>query len=114
MLFNLILKKKYVAIILVFFIISHMTFGSVIGGTHSHLSIKDLYLKVKEAEKRLVNIKIDSEAWVETKDSISAKYNRTPVFVSSTSWLNGLPGSKSRVDVHKQILNWKEGFSSYG
>jgi len=69
--------------------------------------LKELAAKIDAAEKRLHNIKIGSEVWVETKANLSdpcEPWQLTPVYVSSTAWFEGRPGVKARVDVHKEVL----------
>ncbi len=94
--------------------------------------LKDLAPKIEAAEKRLRNIKIDSEIWVETKANLSdpcEPWPRSPVCVSSTAWFTGdwscqtgispqgnsegHAKGKARVDVHKEVLEWQEGVAPY-
>ena len=78
--------------------------------------LKELAEKIKAAENGLSNVKIESEAWVETKTDLSdpcEPWQRTPIYVSSTAWFDGHPGGKARVDVQKEILEWQEGAAPY-
>lgn len=85
--------------------------------------------EIKDAEDMISNIKIESEAWVEKGETESGPWQRTPIYWSSTSWFDGNwsttqwtgsrfeyldpPKGKVRVDVHKQVLEWKEGAAPY-
>ena len=73
---------------------------------------------IEAAEERpFLNLKIKSEAWGEIKTSLSdpcEPWQRTPVYVSCTAWFDGKPGGKARVDVHKEVLRWREGAAPYG
>ena len=66
--------------------------------------VSRLIPEIEAAEKRLLNIRIDSEAWMEEATSPSGPWERTRVHVTATSWFNGLPKNKSRVDIHSEIL----------
>jgi hypothetical protein len=66
--------------------------------------LKELAAQIQVAEGRLLNIKVESEAWRETRLSLSESWQKTPVYVLSTAWFNGLAKSKRRVDVHREIL----------
>jgi len=73
--------------------------------------IRDLAVQIETVEKSLLNIKIQSEAWVERKTSSAPcnPWKKTPIYWSSTAWLDGLPTGKMRVDVNRQVLEWKDG-----
>lgn len=86
----------------------------------SVLTVEDVnaLIPVLEAAERNLfsNLKIDSEAWGETKTSLSdpnEPWQRTPVYVSSTAWFDGHPGGKARMDVHKEVLKWLNGAAPY-
>jgi len=78
--------------------------------------VKALIPAIEAVERSLLNIKIESEAWVETKASLSdpcEPWKRTPIYVSSTAWLDGRMRSKAKVDVHKQVLEWEQGAAPF-
>ena len=84
------------------------------------LSVEDvnaLIPVIEAAERNLFsNLKVESEAWVETKTNLSdpnEPWQRTPIYVSCTAWFDGYPAGKARVDVHKQVLKWQEGAAPY-
>ena len=68
-------------------------------------------------EKPFLNLKVESELWVETKADLSdpnEPWQRTPIYVSCTGWFGGGSNKdKKRVDVHKQVLRWQEGAAPY-
>jgi hypothetical protein len=71
-----------------------------------------------EAAERIPfsNLKVQSEAWVETKADLSdpcEPWQRTPIYVSSTAWFDGIPKGRSRMDVHKEVLKWQDGAAPY-
>jgi len=79
--------------------------------------VNALIPQIEAAERNLLNIKIESEAWVEEKAELSdpcEPWQRTPVYTSCTAWLDGRSRSKARVDVHKQVLKWIDGAAPYG
>jgi hypothetical protein len=78
--------------------------------------LKDLAEIIESVEKSLLNLKVESEIWMETKESLSdpcEPWKRTPVYVSSTAWFDGRPRGKAKVDVHKQVLEWQDGAAPY-
>lgn len=78
--------------------------------------LMDIASQMKNNERNLVNIEVDSEVWMEERLSKSDLWQRTPIYVSSTAILSGLPNSKTRktrVDVHKEVVKWKEGDRPY-
>jgi hypothetical protein len=85
----------------------------------STLSVEDIkYLahEIKAAEERIQNIKIESEAWVETKADLSdpcEPWQRTPTYISSTAWFEGNLEGKVRVDFNKEVLKWEKGAAPY-
>jgi hypothetical protein len=101
--------------------------------TFSVEELKNLASTIEVTEKRLRNIKIESEAWVETKADLSdpcEPWQRTPICLSSTVWFTGdyrsswtwfYPQDKSekpiegkaRLDIHKIVLGWENGAAPY-
>ena len=75
--------------------------------------LMDIASQMKNNETNLLNIEVDSEVWMEERLSKSDLWQRTPIYVSSTAILSGLPNSKTRVDVHKEVVKWKEGDNAY-
>jgi len=79
--------------------------------------IKDpnrLILMMETTEKALSNLKVESELWIEQKKTIEDNWKRTPMYCSSTAWFDGRIMDKIRIDVHKQVLEWREGAAPYG
>ena len=72
-------------------------------------SPEELISRIAEAEKKLVNMKIEGEASAEQRVLPTDSWKPIGVSVSSTAWFNGLPNSKARVDVHQETLQKKEG-----
>jgi len=72
---------------------------------------------VEAAEERpFLNLKVESEWWVETKGDLSdpcEPWQRTPIYTSCTAWFGGGPEGKGRIDVHKEVLRWREGAAPY-
>jgi len=90
-------------------------------GSKSALSVEDVnaLIPVIEAAERspFSNLKVDSEAWAETKTSLSdpnEPWQRTPIYISCTAWIDGGTEGRARVDVHKQVLRWRDGAAPYG
>jgi hypothetical protein len=121
---NIILKTNpsyailTLQITMLFIVFNLLTNGQA-SDSNSILSVKgvkEIAPKIKASERKLLNIKIESEAWIERKTNISdpcESWLRTPIYLSSTAWLDGSPDSKMRVDVHKQVLEWINGAAPY-
>jgi hypothetical protein len=75
--------------------------------------INEFIPQIQAAESRLLNIKVDSEAWVETRASLSDTWQRTPIYCSATAWLKPGAERKARVDVHKNVMKWENGAAPY-
>jgi len=80
--------------------------------------INELIPQIEAAEERpFLNLKVESERWTETKTDLSdpcEQWQRTPIYVSCTAWFGGGPEGKARIDVHKQVLRWRDGAAPYG
>jgi hypothetical protein len=70
----------------------------------SNGELKELAAQIKSSEEKLLNIKFESEAYRETRSSLSEPWQKTPVCVLSTVWFNGRAKGKERIDVHKEVL----------
>ena len=81
--------------------------------TLSVAEVASLIPQIEAAERALQNIKVESEAWVETRTKPADPWVRTPEYVLSTAWFEGAPRGKMRVDVHKQVSEWREGPAPY-
>jgi hypothetical protein len=77
------------------------------------MSGQELVSKIAAQEKKLLNLKVESELRVERRKSGSDQWERTPVLLAVTAWYNGLPGSKARVDVDQEILEWEDGAAPF-
>lgn len=78
--------------------------------------LKKLATEIAAIEKSLLNVKIESEAWIETKASLSdpcEPWQRTPICAASTAWFDGHPKGKVRVDVQKEVTVWIQGHAPY-
>ncbi len=93
--------------------------------------LEELALNIEAAEKSLRNIIIDLEIWMEKKADLSdpcEPWLRTPIYTSCTIWLtSNWPTrtrldpqdkpqrhiDKARIDVHKEVREWKEGLAPY-
>ncbi len=86
----------------------------------SALSVEDInaLIPMVEAAEEIsfLNLKIESEMWVETKVDLSdpcESWQRTPIYTSCTAWFGGGSEGKGRVDVHKEVLRWRDGAAPY-
>jgi len=111
---------KFTLQLVVFFILTSITVLVQGNEPKSNLSVeelKEIATVIKAVEDSLFNIKIESEAWVETKTSLfdpCEPWERTPIYVSSTAWFDGKPEGKARVDVHRQVFEGQQSVVPYG
>jgi hypothetical protein len=73
----------------------------------------DVVRELRVRERKLLNVVVESEAWVEELAPGSNEWKRTPVRYSGKAWYNGLSGSKARIDVHKEVEKWSNGPAPY-
>jgi len=79
--------------------------------------LKELAPMIKVAEQKPKNIKIEAEISVETKNDFYDPcefWQKTPIFKSYTAWVDGELEGKERVDVHKDVTEWRNGPAPYG
>jgi hypothetical protein len=82
-------------------------------GKISPQEINELIPQIQAAERRLLNVRVESEAWIETRASQSETWQRTPVYKSVTAWLKAGTERKAMVDVHKSVMKWEDGAAPY-
>jgi len=111
MLRNYLSSKSLVLVITLFVLIIDITRADNSQVILSAEEVKHLISKIEDAEKSLLNIKVESEAWMEESPSPSGPWERTPVHVTATSWFSELSKSKARVDVHSEISKVRDGNS---
>ena len=80
----------------------------------SPVSAEELVSQIAMYEKKLLNLKVQSELRLERREPNSLKWQPTPVYTSCTAWFDGDPNGRARVDVHKEILEWEDGAAPYG
>ena len=68
--------------------------------------------EIEAARVKLLNVKIESEGWIERRASLSEAWQRTPIHVAATAWFDGR-SKRARVDVHSEVLEWHEGAAPY-
>ena len=79
----------------------------------STMSIDNLIKSLAAMERRLVNLRVESEMWQEEKEPDMQDWTRRPVHTVSTAWYNGMPGSQARIDMHKDIGPWRNGAADF-
>ena len=83
-------------------------------GSSVTMSLKDIASQMKRSEDRLLNLRLESEVQLQRRDPNSgAGWKDAPEGLKCTAWYNGLPGSKVRLDVHKEVTQWVNGASSF-
>jgi hypothetical protein len=68
--------------------------------------------QIEAARVKLLNVKIESEGWIERRASLSDAWERTAIHVAATAWFDGR-SKRARVDVHSEVLEWHEGAAPY-
>jgi len=109
---NLKVKFVYVLFFAFLFLVNDITAEE----TASKLSAEELKTvaqSMRAVEDALLNVRIDSNAWVEHGPSSSGPWERTPVCLSSTTYFGNTSSSQARLDIHKIVLKWKDGAAPY-
>lgn len=89
------------------------TFAIPAHGEDSNLSLEQLAQKIAAAERLLENVHVSSHLWVEARSEQTREWSPTGVEISLDTWLDGLPGSKARLDIHEEILEWEDGPAAF-
>lgn len=88
--------------------------GSLAAGqTLPTLTLDEVISGIAAAERSLMNVKMETELFQEERPSSTDPWKRNGVYVNSTAWYNGMPNSKVRVDVHREVLKWEQGLASH-
>ena len=106
------LKRVYVVFLTLVFLLNTSTAEE----TASELSVEELKAvaqSMRAVEDALLNVRIDSSAWVEDGPSSSGPWERTPVCQSSTAYFGKISSNRARLDIHKKVLEWKNGAAPY-
>jgi hypothetical protein len=64
-------------------------------------------------EDALLNVRIDSNCWVEQGPSSSGPWERTPVCFSTTAFFGNISSNRARIDFHKDVARWENGAAPY-
>jgi len=77
--------------------------------------LRQLSEDINSVEKKIINIKIESETWVELKSQADSCeiWVKTPVGSSVTAWFDRPKSKKGRIDINKETLRWVNGASDY-
>jgi hypothetical protein len=84
--------------------------------TTSELSVDELKFiakSMKSVEDSLLNIRIDSNAWVEYGPSASGPWEKTPLCWSTTAFFGNISSNQGRIDYHKEVGQWENGAAPY-
>jgi hypothetical protein len=109
---NLKVKVVYVVFLTFLFLLS----GSSAEETAFELSVEELKAvaqSMRAVEEALLNVRIDSNSWVERGPSSSGPWERTPVCSSTTAFFEKIPSHRARIDVHKDVVRWENGAAPY-
>jgi hypothetical protein len=105
-----------------FVAVSVLTFLLLLGGlkaeqtASNELSVEELKVvaqSMRAVEDSLLNVRIDSNAWVEEGPSSTGPWERTPVCFSTTAFFGKISDPRTRIDVHKQVFRWEDGAAPY-
>jgi len=75
--------------------------------------MKNVAQSIRAVEDALLNIRIDSNCWVEQGLSPSGPWERTPVQFSTTAFFEKISSSRARIDFHKSVGPWENGAAPY-
>jgi len=75
--------------------------------------LKTVAQSMRAVEDALLNVRIDSNAWVERGPSSSGPWERTPVCWSTTAYYGKISSNRARIDFHKSVAPWENGAAPY-
>lgn len=107
---------KMVSLYFVFFTFLCLLNKTIAGEEVPKLLAKELKTVgqiIKTLEDSLVNIRIDSDSYVEQGLSSTGPWEQTPVCFSSTAYLKNISSDQIRIDFHSNIVPWENGAASY-
>lgn len=84
--------------------------------TATGLSVEELKFleqSMRVVEDSLLNIRIDSNAWMEQGPSSSGPWERTPLCFSTTAFFGKVSSNQARIDFHKDVAKWVNGADQY-
>ena len=98
-----------------------LTFLFLINGisaeeTAYELSAEELKMvaqSMRAVEDALLNVRIDSNCWIEEGPSSSGPWERTPLCWSTTAYYGKISSDQVRIDVHKDVARWEDGAAPY-
>jgi hypothetical protein len=82
----------------------------------SDLSVEELKFIAKSmraVEDSLLNVRIDSNSWVEYGPSASGPWEKTPLCWSTTAFFENISNNHARIDYHKEVGQWENGAAPY-
>ena len=82
----------------------------------SELSAKELKTvgqMIRASEDTLINIRIDSDSYVEQGLSSSGPWEKTPVCFPSTAYFKNISSDQMRIDFHGNVARWENGAAPY-
>jgi len=106
---------KFVDVLLLTFLFLLNT-GTAKETESNELSLEDLKAvaqSMRAVEDSLLNVRIDSNAWVEEGPSSTGPWERTPVCFSTTAFFGKISSRRARIDFHKDVGRWENGAAPY-
>lgn len=94
---NLKMKFIYFVFLAFLFLVNDVTAKE----TASELSVRELKTvaqSIRVVEDALLNVRIDSNSWVEQGPSSSGPWERTPVCFSTTAFFGKISSARARID----------------
>ena len=107
---------KAASLYFVFFTFLCLLNKTLAGEKVSELSAKELKTvgqTIKKLENSLINIRIDSDSYVEQGFSSTGPWEETLSFSSSTAYFKNISSDRMRIDFHSNVAPWENGESSY-
>ena len=109
---NLKVKVMYIVFLDFMFLVNAGTAKETVSEL-SAAELKTAGQSIKSVEEALLNVRIDSNCWVERGPSSSGPWERTPICFSSTAFFGNISSNRARLDMHKSVLEWRDGAAPY-
>jgi len=107
------LKSVTVSLFTFLFLLSGLRAEETASNELSVEELKTVAQSMRAVEDALLNVRIDSNAWVEEGPSSTGPWERTPLCWSTTAYYGKISSNQARIDFHKYVMRWENGAAPY-
>ena len=106
--------KTTSAFLFILLVVSHKTLSVEYVSTNLSIAeIKGIGETIEFIEDSLFNVKMDSNSVIDYGPSATGPWTRTPKCMSASAIFGRKEDKKAKIDIHKNIMPWKQGAAPY-